>query len=171
MAKAIWEELEAAKTLLLHTIEAFEADEFNTVPFPGSWTAGQVAEHVLLSAAGGVQVLNGNGQATTRSPEEQVGPLRNLFLNFNIKMTSPQFIQPSDLPQDKQEILKRASDIFDSMITLAKKQDLALTYTDFEMPQFGMLTRLEWLSFILFHTQRHIRQLQNIQACFNKQVL
>lgn len=166
MVNAIWDELAATKTLLLQTIKTFETDQFNTVPFPGSWTAGQVSEHILLSASGGVKILNSGGQTTARDPQEKVGPLRDLFLNFDIKMTSPDFIKPSNIPQDKEKILQSVEDTFEPMINLAKKQDLSLTYTDFEMPQFGMLTRLEWLSFILFHTRRHIRQLQNIQSCF-----
>lgn len=166
MEKAIWEQLSTTKTLLLQTIGAFKAGQFNAVPFPGSWTAGQVAEHVLFSASGGVTVLNDGGQATERLPEEKIGALRNLFLNFDIKMTAPGFIQPSGVPRDKDELLHSLSDTFEAMIALSKKLDLSLTYTGFEMPQFGLLTRVEWLFFIIYHTQRHIRQLQNIQACF-----
>jgi len=166
MAKAIWEELSATKTLLLQTIKAFKAGQFNSVPFPGSWTAGQVSEHVLISASGGINVLQGESQTTGRNPEEKIISLRDLFLDFNIKMTSPDFVQPSGVQRDKDEILHSLGDTFEKIITLSKKLDLTLTFTGFEMPQFGLLTRLEWLSFILYHTQRHIRQLQNIQACF-----
>lgn len=166
MAKAIWEELSATKDLLLQTIKAFKAEQFNAVPFEGSWTAGQVSEHILLSASGGVNVLQGEGRATERNPEEKVSPLRNLFLNFDIKMTSPHFVRPSDVAQNKDAILRSVEDTFESMIVLSKKLDLTLTFPGFEMPQFGLLTRLEWLSFILFHTQRHIRQLQNIRTHF-----
>lgn len=166
MAKAIWEELSVTKTLLLQTIGGFKIGQFNSLPFPGSWTAGQVSEHILLSASGGVKVLNEGGQPTERLPAEKVDALGDLFLNFDIKMISPDFIQPSDEPQDKDELLHSLGSTFEEMVTLSKELDLTLTYTGFEMPQFGMLTRLEWLSFILYHTQRHIRQLQNIRACF-----
>ena len=166
MAKAIWEELSATKNLLLQTIKDFKTEQFNTVPFPGSWTAVQVSEHILLSASGGVDVLQGEGQGTERNPEEKVSPLRDLFLNFDIKMTSPDFVQPSDVPQDKDQILSSVTDTFEAMIVHSQKLDLTLTYAGFEMPQFGLLTRLEWLSFILFHTQRHIRQLGKIQTYF-----
>lgn len=110
--------------------------------------------------------MQGEGRATERNPEEKVSPLRNLFLNFDIKMTSPDFVRPSDVLQNKDAILRSVEDTFEAMIVLSKKLDLTLTFPGFEMPQFGLLTRLEWLSFILFHTQRHIRQLQNIQTCF-----
>lgn len=165
MEKAIWEDLQATKLLLLQTIEGFKPGEFNVIPFAGSWTAGQVAEHILLSASGGVKVLNGGGQTTERPPAENVGPLRDIFLNFDIKMISPDFIKPSDGPQNRDELSHSLSNTFEEMIALSQRLDLTLTFTGSEMPQFGMLTRLEWLSFILFHTQRHIRQLQNIRQC------
>lgn len=162
MEKAIWEELAATKDTLLQSIDSFTAVQFNIVPFEGSWTAGQTAEHILRFASGGINVLNEDGQVTERNPEAQIAPLRDLFLNFNIKMTAPEFVRPLDTVHDK-EVLRRALDsVFTKMAVLAEKSDLNLTFTGFEMPQFGMLTRLEWLSFILFHAQRHIHQLQNI---------
>ena len=42
--------------------------------------------------------------------------------------------------------------------------DLSATCLDFEMPGIGALTRLEWLWFYVWHTQRHLRQVKNIYA-------
>lgn len=162
MTKAIWEELATTKATLLQTIDSYTTEQFNVVPFEGSWTAGQTADHILRFASGGVSILNGDGQTTERNPEQNIVPLRDLFLNFEIKMNAPEFVCPAEAPHNK-EVLHRALDqVFTKMAALSKHADLNLTFTDFEMPQFGKLTRLEWLLFILFHTQRHIHQLQNI---------
>lgn len=163
MEKAIWEELATTKDTLLQAIDSFTPEQFNMVPFEGSWTAGQTAEHILRFASGGINVLNEDGQVTERNPEAQIAPLRDLFLNFNIKMTAPEFVRPSEGAHDKDALRRALEQVFTKMVFLAEKSDLNLTYNGFEMPQFGMLTRLEWLSFILFHAQRHIHQLQNIQ--------
>lgn len=163
MAKAIWEELAATKAALLQTISSFTQQQFNVVPFEGSWTAGQTSDHIRITASGGIAVLNGEGHPTERLPTEQIAPLRDLFLNFGIKMVTPEFGLPSNAPQDRDVLLHSLDAIFSEMITLSENMDLTLTFTDFEMPQFGLLTRLEWLSFIGFHTRRHIRQLQHIR--------
>jgi hypothetical protein len=152
---------------LLQTISDFTPEQFNVVPFTNSWTAGQVAEHIIKFSSGGAEILNSPGVDTQRDPAEKIGPLRDLFLNFDIKMTAPDFIQPSNAPKDKDTVSQSLENNYTPMISLSKTSDLTLTYPDFELPQYGSLTRLEWMYFILFHTQRHIHQLKSIRKYLN----
>ncbi|NOW98393.1 DinB family protein [Mucilaginibacter sp. SG564] len=167
MITTITTALENTRQDLLHTISGFTQEQFNSIPFKNSWTAGQVAEHIVKFSSGGAEILEAPGTDTQRNPEEKVEPLRDLFLNFDIKMTAPDFIQPSSTPKDKGAILRSLENGFDPMISLSKTTDLTLTYPDFELPQYGTLTRLEWLYFICFHTQRHIHQMKNIRKYLN----
>jgi hypothetical protein len=91
-----------------------------------------------------------------------IAPLRDAFLNFNIKMQSPDFILPSDDPKDKQTLLQMTKDTWKGLARAAQTGDLTATCLDFEMPTIGLITRSEWLSFIVVHTQRHIWQLKKI---------
>ncbi len=45
-------ELDKAARALLETIADFSQEQYNKVPFAGSWTAGQVSEHLLKSIGG-----------------------------------------------------------------------------------------------------------------------
>lgn len=146
---------------LLQVISAFKDDEINIVPFEGSWTAGQVAEHVLKSS-GISEVLHGKVEPTQRQPDQYVAPLRDQFLNFDIKMTSPDFILPSDGPHNKQELLVELDNTWKKTAAAAATQDLSMTCLDFELPGLGTMTRYEWISFLTVHTQRHTWQLKNI---------
>lgn len=147
---------------LLQLIASFRDDQFNAIPFEGSWTAGQVAEHVLKSS-GIAEMLYGKVAPTERPPDQHVAPLREQFLNFDIKMTSPDFILPSDGYHDKQELLKDLEGVWKKTATAAATLDLSMTCLDFEMPMLGTMTRYEWIRFLLVHTQRHMWQLKNIQ--------
>ena len=54
------------------------------------------------------------------------------------------------------------TDKFDKLIEAARTLDLSLTCIDFEIPTFGLFTRLEFVWFYIVHTQRHTFQLQKI---------
>ncbi|NNU33478.1 DinB family protein [Mucilaginibacter sp. S1162] len=130
--KDLLTELENARTNLAQAISSIPDDQFNTVPFKDSWTAGQVTEHIFKAL--GVNVLYGKNQPTERAPDENVEETGKLFLNMDIKMKSPDFIYPSDGPHDKKEMLAKLEDSLDKLITAAKTLDLTLTCLDFEIP-------------------------------------
>ncbi|NCD69263.1 DinB family protein [Mucilaginibacter agri] len=147
---------------LLQAIFLIPSGKFDTVPFDGSWTAGQVAEHVLKSCSGFAEVLEGNVKPTDRDPEAYVPMLRETFLNFDIKMKSPEFILPTETVHDMQSMSAELATALASVAAVAKVEDLTLTCEDFEFPNLGKLTRIEFINFVVVHTQRHIHQLKNI---------
>ncbi len=157
---------EADKTFteLLQLISLIDEDKINIVPFEDSWTAGQVAQHIILSAGGFVQLLNGPVKDTARDPEQNVANLRAAFLNFNIKMKSPDFIIPPDKIYQKQELVNTLGDIKTGFLKAIDTLDLTKTCTLFEMPILGYITRAEGIAFTIVHTQRHIHQLKKIYS-------
>jgi len=162
MAKQILVELEETKNNLLQNFSVFTQEQVNISPFEGSWTAGQVAEHIVMFSSGALSALKANGKETVRNPEEKVKVLGDIFLNFNIKMQSPEFVKPSNDAKNKEELYNSLDHILAETLELARIKDLTATFAEFEFPTLGHLTRAEWLYFVLFHIQRHIRQLENI---------
>jgi hypothetical protein len=101
-------------------------------------------------------------QNPPRPPDQKVEEVRNLFLDFNIKMKSPEFIIPSNAPIDKERLLSSLGDRIEQINEVIQKKDLTEICEGFAIPEYGEFTRLEWLYFVLFHTQRHIHQLKDI---------
>ncbi len=149
---------------LMHLLQPLSEEQLNTVPFEASWTAGQLGDH-LFKSYGIAAVLNGKTEATTRPVEEKIVPVKNVFLNFEIKMKSPDFIVPSTGHFDKTILVsgleKRINGIKDF---INKKEDLSPTCLDFQLPNAGTLTRTEWIQFMTVHTVRHVHQLKRIVA-------
>jgi hypothetical protein len=162
MKAILVKETEVTSRILQVVLSSFPAEQINEVPFPGSWTAGQVGEHLLMSASGVLETINGSVQPTQRDPSEKAGPIKKAFLDFSIKMESPDFIRPSETPKDKEWLLQSLEKTMKAIETVAENEDLTMTCTGFEMPMNGYLTRLEWITFILAHVQRHVHQLNNI---------
>lgn len=150
---------------LIDTIEKFDDTSLNQEPFESSWTAGQVANHIIKSTR---EIPDQKVAEADRSPDEKVESLKNMFLDFSIKMESPEFILPERKEYHKEDIIKQIENIKVAHIAIIKSKDLSALCLDTELPVFGFLTRYEWLSFITFHTQRHQNQLEHIYKRLNK---
>lgn len=143
-------------------LEPLTDQMINTVPFEGSWTAGQVVEHIIRSASGLPQVCGGPTEAVQRKQDEKTAAIKKLFLDFSVKFQSPDFILPGNGPHHKAKLLSTLENIEQDINHINATQDLSPECLDFELPGFGKLTRYELLDFVLTHAQRHTRQLENI---------
>lgn len=146
---------------LLETLEAFTPEQFNAVPSSGGWTAGQVAQHLLLSA-GVVEVIAGRTETAPRPVDQHVDGIAAIFLDFTIKLQSPDFVIPEARDYDQQEMIYRLKTAWTKLKEAVRLLDLSALCMDFEMPGIGLLTRLEWIYFYIFHTQRHLRQFKRL---------
>ncbi|UYQ94523.1 DinB family protein [Chitinophaga horti] len=144
------------------TFALFAHQKVNEVPFAGSWTPAQVVEHTLLSAEGCIALLDGDTSETTRDATAHVQELRDMFLNFDIKMQSPPDIVPPDTTYDKAALTDRLNTLRKTAERVIAARDLSRTCTTFEFPTIGYLTGLEVANFFIVHTQRHAHQLKNI---------
>lgn len=140
----------------------FSENEINQIPFQGSWTPGQVVQHIILACSGFPQLFSGNTEKTTRKPDEKIKDIEGLFLNFSIKMDSPIFLIPAKKEYSKNELSLELLKIESELLDCAEKYDLTLTCLDFEVPGFEKFTMYEWIDFALVHTQRHTHQLNTI---------
>ena len=147
---------------LFKTLNLFTQDHFNKIPFEDSWTAAQVADHILKSETGIPVVLQGKTKHAVREPDEKVEQIKSIFLNYDLKMKSPDSVLPSNEHQDKEEISARLKANREEIVRLAGSLNLENVFYDFEFPTIGELTGIEWLTFIICHTKRHTHQMKNI---------
>lgn len=167
----ISEEVNTALSELIQQLSSFGEDEINIIPFEGSWTAGELAQHMIMSNGGFAELLVGPVKVTQRNPDQRIEDIKATFLDFNIKFKSPDFIDPPKADYKKGELMAALESIRkrinDAIVTL----DVTKTCLAFEIPVLGLLTRSEVLHFVLYHTQRHIHQLTNIRKALNRSVL
>lgn len=145
-------------------ISSFNEKQINQVPFEGSWTVGQVAQHIIMANSGFVEVLNGLVKDSNRDADMQISGIRDIFLNFDTKFESPDFILPLLKDYDRGRLLKALEMIKVNITKVIDELDLSKVCVSFELPGFGYLTRLEAIHFVIYHTQRHAHQLSNIKA-------
>ncbi|MEP6514029.1 MAG: DinB family protein [Parafilimonas sp.] len=145
---------------LVGRLSSFSPEQFNKVPFEGSWTAGQLAEHVTRSINGMGEALNMPGKIADRKPDEKVNDFKTMFLNFDTKMKSPPFILPAQDVYAKDLMIDKFKNAGKQFVETGSNVNLSELLN---LPPIGELTKLELLHFVLYHTQRHVHQLKNIE--------
>lgn len=144
---------------LLEVLHGFDGQNINTVPFEGSWTAAQVVDHITRSNMSITKAFTLKGAAINRDPADRVQELKNVFLNFNTRFQSPEFILPTQKAYEKKMLIALLSRSVDKIKEVSCQADLSEMINH---PAFGDITKFEILHFVLFHTQRHIHQLKKI---------
>lgn len=146
---------------LFKIVSSLNEKQLNFKPSEESWSAGQVADH-LIKSYGAKDLLMGKAGATQRAIDENVDELKDIFLDFDTKLASPEFILPTEERINKEVQINKLQEKVNEIIAFSEQQDLADTCLDFEFPGIGYMTKLEWLHFFNYHTQRHIRQIKGI---------
>ena len=143
-------------------LDSFSDEEINIVPFEGSWTGGQLIQHLILACSDYPKLFNGNKEKTNRKPDEQVKGLKDVFLNFDTKMDSPDFLKPEIKDYNKNLQTLSLLKIESELLNASETHDLTLLCLDFQLPDSEKFTIFEWINFALIHIQRHTKQLNNI---------
>ncbi|MCR9226813.1 MAG: DinB family protein [Flavobacteriaceae bacterium] len=159
--RVVLKEYGTTTSKLVGLLSSLTNEQLNSRPANGGWTAGQIGDH-LNRSYNVSNILMGTTEVTNRSPDQKMEEIRELFLNFDIKMDSPKAVEPTDGPIDKKDLLSSLKKKIEWVNQNCKDMDLSKTCLDFEIPEYGPFTRLEWIGFNTVHTQRHIHQLEQI---------
>lgn len=152
---------DSATGKLMQQLSSLNEEQLNAVPFEGSWTAGQLGNH-LYKSYNVMDVLNGNVEETDRDPVAKLAEIEKTFKDFTIKMKSPEMVLPTTEHIEKERLLSSLKERIEPQREAIKTMDLTKTCLDAEIPGGGPFTRQEWLGFNTIHTERHNVQLGNI---------
>jgi hypothetical protein len=153
------QEIDDTISQYIDRISILDNDQINEIPYENSWTAAQLCNHILKSTAGIVQAMKTDGTPTEKNSTEKIAGLKNIFLDVSNKFQSPKEIVPDDGPFEKQKTI-------DDLTTCFKDLDFysGNTHLNEEMDggPLGPITKYELLHFVLYHSQRHLRQMKRI---------
>lgn len=152
---------------LLRILSGVSDSNFNIKPVEEGWSVGQTTEHLIKVEYGTLKLFAGPVHPTDRDPEQKIQEIKERFLNFEKRMTAFGPIIPDAIPKDKSKALVKLQDIRQQLTGLIDIRDLTKTVTGFEHPLFGYLTLIEWIYFNIYHSRRHVRQIQEIVNSIN----
>lgn len=157
--KELFVSLDETISELLELISSADEKTINVIPFKDSWTAAQLVSHVTKSNKAILQALYMEGKTAKRIPEQRVQELKTIFLDFTKKYQSPEFILPTQDIYNKETLIADITKSIEQLKETCSKINLSEIIS---LPEFGEITKLELLHFVLYHAKRHGHQLKNI---------
>jgi DinB superfamily len=150
---------------MLDLMSPMDNEEVNTVPYKDSWTAAMLFRHVSKSLIAMSGVMRMDAKPAQRDPGEKIPELKKAFLDFSVKMKSPDFIVPENGPYEKQSIFKELK----NSLSQLKESAVHANLPDLvEGLPLGPITKLEILHFVMYHSQRHLHQMKKICKALDK---
>ena len=156
-------EIENVNREFIQQISKFSTEKLNKTEKEESWTAGQVTEHIIKSNGGILnQLLNGDATPTTRPFDEQVDLIKNIFRSEDKMKTAP-VLEPHQPPHNLEDLMNSLNQQKVQQLKTIKEKELAELSSELQFPPApNGLTRYEWLIFMVEHTRRHGKQIENI---------
>jgi hypothetical protein len=155
-------QLAAGTDLLLRTLVDFPAERFNQKPGPLTWSAAEIAEHLMLVDSSVNRVLTGPAAPPPPERLDKSEHIRANLLLQPVPMEAYGPIVPSPGPKEKRALLHQLQSTRDILRELIQTLDLHPVCLGFAHPLFGELTRAEWGWYVLYHGERHLGQVKRL---------
>jgi hypothetical protein len=153
-------EVDNSTNNLVGAIMNCSEENFNLSPGENQWSQAQVAEHILLLETIVNKALH-KADITERNVDLKVELLKKAMASFERKFTAPDFILPTTSHKTKTELIDALTSQRNILKQIILTTDVSETPT-YRHPQLGDMTRLEWIYFIITHSDRHVQQIKNI---------
>ena len=155
--------LNDSTTRFFRELGRFDSHSFN-LSSPTGWNAGQVAEHILLTDIAAFRVLQGELSFAGRKTDEKIPEIKELWTDRTQKLEALPANNPSDHLKDPvsiQEKIMRERNAIIQFLKTVEEDSLCISRPH----RFhGELTITEWIWFLIYHTDRHIEQLKEMQV-------
>lgn len=149
--EAIWE-----------SVNGLTDDQLNQVVEEGTWSIAQVLEHLYLIE----QLVVDGIQKKLKEEEDKIVKLRpvHLTVDRSIKVQAPPALVPTNNFQTMEQLKNKLSQSRKSLLLLLDPvNEEVLAKKAMHHPVFGELSLVQWISFVGFHEQRHLSQIEEIK--------
>lgn len=144
---------------LLKEISRFDYPAFNHRTSEEKWTAGEIAEHLLMFDIRLNSILRGESIPANRDPQENSKAMEERLTDKNRAFVAPDFLIPTSTAKDPGAMADRIIAERSNLLNFTRNADLSLLYPNAPHRFFGVLSAIEWINFLIHHTNRHIQQL------------
>ena len=148
-----------------------DAVQLNFKPTADSWSILEIGEHLCIVEAGVISLLaREDGEKASEKQHLSTTALKQLGLNRQEKVKAPERMIPTGKFQSADALLNAFATTRATLDESLKNKAFNLEQESFPHPRLGPMTKLDWLNFIVFHCQRHLSQMEENIALYQKQV-
>ncbi len=162
--------LARTQSIFLCAADAVAAEEWNTRPNEGRWSAAELVAHLIMVERA---VIEKAGRVTQKPPK-RVGMLKRIHIPMMlvelrvIRRKSPIPLAP-ELLRGKEQMLAELREVRGrSLAFLEETRGRNLRDYCWKHPALGTLNTYEWMRFLGAHEVRHTKQMREITASLPK---
>jgi hypothetical protein len=160
-------DLEQNSRSLLQEFSEFPEELLFTTPPDNGWSGAQICEHLLILDRIANKVISGETIESTRPSDEKLGLIRSVMLDIENRRVAPERVQPVSAIKDRKLLIDALNAERKRMREMIQTLDITQACISGKHPALGTLTILEWVYFIIYHTERHIGQLQRLHSAIS----
>ena len=152
--------------LFLDILDTVPPDKLHQKNAQTAWCIMDCAEHMLICEQGVARALQGAAEPVTdRAPNSKVPDISHSFMDFDKRlrvMGEPDTLEGGY--QSTADFSKAFRQNRESVKATLQKEPVDWLCKDMEHPIFGFMTRIEWVYYLIYHTERHLQQINRIEA-------
>lgn len=162
--------LQQSREQLLQSVDGLSAAQWTWKPSPERWSVGEVAEHIVLAE----QMLFAKVEEALANPPnpdwEAQTAKKTEFLERVMPTRQGKAVAPDDIvPSGKMtqaEFHRKFEEVRARTLKFARETEAPLKQQTAEhpFPIFNTLNAYQWLIYIPWHNQRHVKQIEEVKA-------
>lgn len=147
---------------LIDVIHRFDYDSFNRQPGEGKWSAGDISEHLLLFDLRMNKILKGATIPAGRDPQQYVSVFQPVLQDRVSTITAPPILIPTEAEKDPALIADQIIAEREKIMKYVEENDMNLLFHETKHRAYGEMTGVEWIQFMVMHTERHLAQFNEL---------
>lgn len=160
--------LDETEAQFLKLLEGVEGEAWAFKPGADRWSVGECAEHIVRSEAAmfdvaRTSIIGGPDPEWEEKTAAKTATLTMALPNRTTRVMAPQEIRPTS-GLDKARVIALFKANRAAMRELVEARSIALKAYLADNPFFGPLNAHQWLIYGPLHTQRHMKQIEEVMA-------
>lgn len=154
---------------LLNSFNTLNQAELEFKPTENTWSILECVEHVFLIGEAVLKVVEtppktekAENEKTELFGEEKLNKL--LVINRAFKVPAPDFVCPKGRFTKSTDAIQDINFIINKIIHHINSNPIDLETITIKHPVLGAMTKIDWIHFMISHTNRHILQIEELKT-------
>ena len=162
----LYTDLDNNTRLFLDIFDTIPADKLQQKSEQTNWSIMDCAEHMLISEQAVTQALSGKAEPVEdREPNSKVADISHSFTEFDKRLRGTGGPDTLEGGYNNTADFSRAfRQNREDLKVILEKEPIDWVCKEKEHPIFGFMTRIEWVYYLIYHTERHLQQINRIEA-------
>jgi uncharacterized damage-inducible protein DinB len=161
-------QMRTSRKMFIDALAQVSTAQWNFKPAPDRWSVGEIAEHIALSEDMIFSLITGEIVKNPADPAKRAAPpvtdayVHERDLDRSHKAKAPDYLVPTHRWKDKDELSAAFLKSRDRSIAYlqATREDLRV---HFQPSPIGTLDAFQWFLFMSSHTERHLKQMEEVK--------